>query len=154
LLGAGQACERFLVRFLHGDRQVLHDRLCLLGVVALGSRRLLGFVKLKLMGADANCVAVDDGGFIDLLAVDECAVAASLIANHPAVARARQRRVDARRKRIGKRDVAIGAAADERFAAGIEGKIRAGAVAGEDRQIGVEATTGDGHRFQPAGALP
>ena len=36
LLGAGQAGERVFVRFLHGDRHVLHDRLHELRVVALG----------------------------------------------------------------------------------------------------------------------
>ena len=70
LLGAGQAGERVFVRFLHGDRQVLHDRLHELRVVALGGRRLFRFVELELGRADANRVAVDDGRFVDLLPVD------------------------------------------------------------------------------------
>ena len=63
---------------------------------------------------------------------------------------ARERGVDARAERIGQRDVAIGAAADERLAPGVERKIRAGAVAGENRQIGVQAAAGDSHTASPA----
>ena len=60
LLGAGQPGERLFVRFLHGDRQVLHDRLHQLRIVALGGRRLFRLVKLELVRADADRVAVDD----------------------------------------------------------------------------------------------
>ena len=103
-------------------------------------------MKLELGRADLDRVAVDDGGFVDLLAVDERAVAAFGVADDPAIGRERERDVDARAERIGQRDVAIGAAADERIAAGIERKIRAGAVAREHRQISVESAAGDRHK--------
>ena len=67
-----------------------------------------------------------------------------------------------RAERIGQRDMAIGAAADERFAAGIERKIRAGAVARQHRQIsvnehGAESTTSQArqrHRYRSMVADP
>ena len=83
----GKPGERFLVRLLHGDRHVLHDRLHQLRIVALGGGRLLGFVKLELVRADADRVAVDDRRFVDLLAVDQRAVAALGVADDPAVRR-------------------------------------------------------------------
>ena len=135
------------MRFLHGDRQILDDRLHELRIVALGGGRLFGFVKLELGRADADRVAVDDRRFVDLLAVHERAVAAFGVADDPAIGRAGERGVDARAERVGQRDVAIGAAADERFAAGIERKIRAGAVAREDRQVSVKTAAGDRHKL-------
>ena len=59
--------------------------------------------------------------------------------------RAGKRGVDARAKRVGQRNVAVGAAADERFAARVEREVRAGAVARQDRQIGVESAAGNSH---------
>ena len=137
LLGARQAGQGFFVRFLDRNRKILDDRLLLLGVVALGGWRFFGFVKFEFGRADVDGVAIDDGGFVDFLAVNERAVAAFGVADDPTIGRGGKRGVDARAKRVGQRDVAIGAAANERVAAGIERKIRAGAVAREDRQISV-----------------
>src|SRR4051812_575021 len=145
LLGAGQAGERVLVRFLHGDWQVLHDRLHKLRIVALRGGRLLRLMECEFGRADLEGVAVDDRGLVNFLAVHERAVAAVVVANDPAIGSERERGVDARAERVWQRDMAIRSATDERLTAGIEGEVRASAVARQDRQIGVESAAGDRH---------
>ena len=75
--------------------------------------RFVGLVEFEFDGADADAVAIVEHGFVGFLAVDEGAVAAVGIANHPAaIAVELHFGMDARAERIAEEISAIFAATD------------------------------------------
>ena len=100
-------------------------------------RRLVGQVKLELGRADAHVVAVGQHGVVDLLIVDERAVAAVGVADVPGAVLLHDDGVDPRAERIAQRDGALGIAADAILVGRIEQKADAGSTADRHGQVDV-----------------
>ena len=93
------------------------------------------FVELELGRADFDRIAIDQAGFVDLLAVDERAVAAFGVADPPFAVLADDDGMHAGGERIGEDDVAVEAPADAVLLPLVEEELRSGTRAGRHDEI-------------------
>jgi hypothetical protein len=129
MLGAGQI-----------NRRIQHDRLQHLRIEDIFHRlNRFAMVKAEFVISNSQRAAVNQPCVVDLLAVDECSVAATRVLNPPTILFPTDDRVNPRRQGIGDDNAAIQTATKAVFRIGVQNITCAGARTGQHAQIRLHA---------------